>query len=149
MWVGCQQDGGGNAVSRSFPRELAALEELFAFVDSFATGQELAPRDAFVLRLTVEELFTNAVRHGGGTSDVAVTLKRRDRAVILELVDPETAGFDPSDVPVVEIGAPAAGRRPGGLGLHLVRELVERLDFDFADGRMTVTAVRSLEHDDV
>ncbi|WP_306205318.1 ATP-binding protein [Actinoplanes sp. RD1] len=70
--------------------------------------------DDFVV--AVNELLTNAVRHGGGTGHV--TVWRADHAVVCEVSD-RGAGLAP-----VEPGRPAPDQ-PGGWGLYLVRALTD------------------------
>jgi anti-sigma regulatory factor (Ser/Thr protein kinase) len=43
--------------------------------------------------------------------------------------------FDPKDAPMPRLDAPANERRPGGLGWHLIRELVDRIDYESDEAR--------------
>ena len=90
------------------------------------------------LRLVVEELFVNTVMHGhGGDSDAPVDISillAGDR-VVLTYVD-VAPPFDP----FAEVHDPAAearleDRRVGGLGVFLVRQFVDELDYRREDGR--------------
>ncbi len=66
--------------------------------------------------VAVNELMTNAVRHGGGTGHL--TLFAADGAVVCEVTD-HGGGLDGADR-----RRPAPGK-PGGWGLWLVRELTD------------------------
>jgi anti-sigma regulatory factor (Ser/Thr protein kinase) len=69
-------------------------------------------RDQLVLAL--DEMASNALRHGGG-SQVCATLRLTDEAYLIEVTD--AAAASPPE--------PAVGRDPseGGLGLYLIAEL--------------------------
>lgn len=133
---------------RGFRREIDALDEIFRFVAEFVDAAEIDERTAFTLELVVEELFTNIVRHnegGGDTVDLIVDLD--DGRLCVELVDHDAEPFDPTTVPPPPITAGIDERRPGGLGLHLVRSMVDRLDYEYeSDNRqMRVSATKRLE----
>lgn len=128
-----------------FERRLEALAAVFAWLDLWFERAAMAEADRFALRLAAEELFANAVRHNPG-GDGAVEMEGRveDGRAILVLVDPDAAAFDPRTLPEPRIHAPIEERRPGGLGIHLIRRLTDRIDYDHDGRRATTTIVRTL-----
>lgn len=133
---------------RGFRREIDALDEIFRFVAEFVDAAEIDERTAFTLELVVEELFTNIVRHnegGGDTVDLNVDLD--DGRLRVDLVDHDAEPFDPASVPPPPVTAGIGERRPGGLGLHLVRSMVDGLDYDYEPEtrRMRVSVTKRLE----
>ena len=92
------------------------------------------------LTLIVEELFTNSVAHGyGRESDapIEVTLAADAGEVTLGY-DDAAPPFDPLSRPSVapaDLEAPLASRAVGGLGLHLVRQLVASARYAREGGR--------------
>ncbi len=107
------------------------------------TGQpiRLSSREANALAMVVQELFTNASKHGslrvpGGTVEVAWTLEQGPGAPALDLHWVESRVEAPA--------APAArAQRRGGLGLALIEGIVRsdlrgRVSFGHASGRWTV-----------
>jgi len=137
------------AVSGEFRREIDAIGEVFAFLETFAGAQEIDEKTAFCINLVVEELFTNMVRHNeGGADRITVSIERRDNRVHLELVDTDVEPFDPetAEVPPVESGI--ENRRPGGLGIYLVRKMVDDLNYDYETDarRMRISVTKTLEN---
>jgi anti-anti-sigma factor len=127
---------------RRLDRDLAALDGLFALLEAFCGQQGLVGASAQALKLVTEELFTNLVRHDvGGGDHVVLRLDRAGDRVVVTLTGEGAAPFDAAEVPAVDPGAPLAERRAGGLGLHLVRSLVEELRYQHEDRTLTVTAV--------
>ena len=89
-----------------------------------------SPRVAQRAALVVEEVLANVASHGAGLagSVASVRLARRADALLIEIDDAGRA-FDPRGAPVPDIGASLEDRPVGGLGLHLVRSLAERLEY--------------------
>ena len=137
-------------MERSFEKQIASLEEVFAFLEQFFTQQKVLGRVRFALSVVVEELFTNLVKYNVmGRNPITIRLNRVEDDISLELVDRDVDAFDPSSLPPVDIDAPMAERQPGGLGLHLVRAIVDRISFDYHARVMTITVHKKLERDDV
>ena len=92
--------------------------------------------------LVLEELFTNIVKYGRASDTlVSIDIRRLGRGVRVTITDSDAEYFDPQRAPQPDVGAPLERREPGGLGLHLVRELVDALEYRYAreerTGRIT------------
>ena len=132
--------------SRGFDKSLGSLAGIFSFLDEVLPHGSLGDRGRFVLHLAVEELFTNMVKYNAGASRrVEVRIAVDKDQVRVDLVDPDTDPFDPRHWPPVDVGAPITERRPGGLGLHLVRTMADGLDYHYRDREMTVSVTQYLE----
>lgn len=123
--------------SDSFPRELPALARLFAFAEAFAAGQRLPESRRFTLKFVLEELFTNMVRHNPGAGGrIEVELAVAEGELLIELRDTDCPRFDlRTDAPAVDPDLPLEARTPGGLGIHLVKQLVDRIEYHH-EGRL-------------
>jgi len=137
---------GSATTSRGFDKSLGSLAGIFSFLDEVLPHGSLGDRGRFVLHLAVEELFTNMVKYNAGISRrIEVRIAVDNDYVRVDLVDPDTDPFDPSQWPSVDVGAPIAERRPGGLGLHLVRAMADGLDYHYRGREMTVSVTQHLE----
>jgi len=137
------------AVSGEFRREINALGEVFAFLETFSDGQKVDEKTSFCINLVVEELFTNMVRHNeGGGDQITISIERQDNRVLLELVDTDVEPFDPDTAEVPSVDAGIDERRPGGLGIYLVRSMVDDLNYDYeTEGRrMRITVTKTMEN---
>jgi anti-sigma regulatory factor (Ser/Thr protein kinase) len=140
--------GGVTAVSAEFPRDIGALGEVFAFLQAFVDGEQVDEKTAFCINLVVEELFTNMVRHNkGGGEQISVSIERLDDQLHLELVDTDVDAFDPQTAAIPPVDAGIEERRPGGLGIYLVKKMVDDLKYDYETDhrRMRVTVAKTLE----
>lgn len=121
---------GGNMEAR-FPGTLESLPLLHDAVARFCGGQAVRPDAAFKIDLALEEVFSNIVRHGYGDGrphEIAVRIERLRGRVRIQ-VDDDGRPFDPLRAPEADVAAPLDERRPGGLGIHLVRRLLDQIRY--------------------
>jgi len=129
----------------SFGRTLDALERVFALTDRFFRAENVDVRHRPALDLAIEEIFTNMVRHRAGCREIRLRLRRTPSGVRAELTDPDGSPFDPTRAPDADVDAPLERRREGGMGIHLVRRMVDRVEFEHRDGSSTVTLTKRTE----
>jgi len=132
------------AMERAFKKEIESLEAVFAFVDEFRRQELIPDEPLYAVKLALEELFTNMVKyHPESRREVVVRLERVADELVGTLTDSEVEPFDVTLVPA-PAEPPLEKRRPGGLGLHLVRQMVDDLRYVHADGISTVIFVKKL-----
>jgi len=130
----------------TFERSIAALDSVFSFVGRFSRECNLDDSAAFSLTLATEELFTNFVRHNvGGGEHIAICLNLENGCLIIRLTDFDVDPVDITGENPVDVHAPLAQRKVGGLGIHLVKSMFDSLIYDYRDRTMRVTAVKKLE----
>jgi len=114
--------------SISLRGEAAELTRLEAFAEAFARDCGLADDERARLLIILEELFTNVVAHGYGegfaAGSVAVALGWRGGQLTMDFVD-DGRPFDPLAFPGPDLDAPPEQRPIGGLGIPIVRALVD------------------------
>jgi serine/threonine-protein kinase RsbW len=126
---------------RRFPREIAALPEIFHYVRDFAAEKEIEAGAKHDLDLVLEELFTNLVRHNvDGVHEIEVALETEGGSVRVSLRDFNVSPFDPTQVPTPDLNGPLEEQRSGGRGIHLVRRLTRDFHYDHRDGVSVITA---------
>jgi serine/threonine-protein kinase RsbW len=111
-----------------------ATSELGAGLDALEAAlraERLPEATILELRLVAEELLTNLAKYGyddgaAHWARVGLTLAAGD--VILEFTD-DGRPFDPLAAPPPEFSAQAGERPAGGLGVHLVRSLVDAAEY--------------------
>ncbi len=143
------QATGFQIVMPSFQRELtvpgriADLPVVLDFVETACAGAGVRAELWFDLQLAVEEACANVIEHayGGKGGDLALTFTARDRDVVLTVMD-HGRPFAPEQVVATDMSLPLTQRRIGGLGLHLMYELMDEVHFDFAGGINTLVMVK-------
>uniref|UniRef100_Q02DA9 Putative anti-sigma regulatory factor, serine/threonine protein kinase n=1 Tax=Solibacter usitatus (strain Ellin6076) TaxID=234267 RepID=Q02DA9_SOLUE len=110
---------------------LSELERLSAEISRFCRENSLDEEAEFQLNLVLEELFVNTMRHGGcegAQNSTRVRLRSEADGVEVVFAD-RGVPFDPTSVPAANVAAPLEERRAGGLGIHLVREIMRDLQY--------------------
>jgi len=95
------------------------------------------------VNLVLEELAINTINHGhdGGLHQISFSFNSTDVALTIEMVD-DGKPFDPlTDAPVPDVNAPMEERPIGGLGVFLVRKLMDELTYRREEGRNHLTLV--------
>lgn len=137
-------------MEQSFKRDFASLDDIFRFVGRFLSDMRIEESVAFSINLAVEELFTNMVKYNAGASDeVLIRADLADAQIRLQLIDSDVDPFDPAALGEVDVRGSTVERKPGGLGLHLVRSVVDQLTYEYENRIMTVTITKRLDQKNV
>ncbi len=121
--------------------DLSQLATIRDFVQETAQALGLPKRQIYDLQLAVDEACSNVIRHAYGKQGgpIQVTIEALDGSLRVTIRDWGKA-FEPSAVPTPDVTAPLAERPLGGLGLYLMRQLMDKLEFSFheTDGNTLV-----------
>ena len=138
---------GTTAFAGTFDRDTASLGDVIGLVDGFITSNGLGETPRYLLEFVLEELFTNMVkynRQGGGRISVELAIQGPELMILLS--DPDCPRFDiRSDAPEVDPFQPLESRTPGGLGIYLVKKMVDRIEYDHLDRVGTIRLFKKLE----
>lgn len=121
-------------------RHLEALSEITALLDGFFSEGSARANVRYPMELAIEEIFTNMVRHNAaGTSDIRVEIVSKDGEVIATVTDFDAPRFDPlTDAPPAGIERQLEQRTPGGLGIHLVKKMMDQIEYSHQNRTATV-----------
>lgn len=109
--------------------DMATVREFVA-----ACGRELGLSQEMIeaFQLAVDEACTNAVEHGyeGRGGEIEVTMEA-EADHVCATVRNWGIPFDPAAVPIPDVNAPLEKRSLGGLGVFLIRQLMDHVEFGF------------------
>jgi anti-sigma regulatory factor (Ser/Thr protein kinase) len=136
-------------MQREFPRHLNSLAGLYEFTEEIMKAHDLPDGIRFPVHLATEELFVNMVHYNPTvTTDIEVGIDVAEQ-VTVSLVDNGGVEFDVTAKREVDVDSPLEERTPGGLGLHLIQNLVDSLEYQYQDGRGEVIFTKKSGNKDV
>ncbi|WP_051330357.1 ATP-binding protein [Niveispirillum irakense] len=100
-------------------------------VEAFCDHNAIPPRPTFQFNLCFDELLTNVIQHGldgAAGREIKVSLVLSDIMLQAEIVD-DGPPFDPLARPPVDIDADLEEREIGGLGVHMVRTMMDMVSY--------------------
>jgi serine/threonine-protein kinase RsbW len=113
--------------------DLANLALIFDFVGERARSAGLNEDAVYDVQMAVDEACTNSINHaykGQTDGSVYVCCTEEPQAFVIRITD-YGQPFDPSSVPPPNTSAPLEEREIGGLGLYLMRKLMDEVVFSF------------------
>jgi anti-sigma regulatory factor (Ser/Thr protein kinase) len=133
-------------MQREFARNFDSLAGIFEFVGLFFEREGVDSSHRHAVDLAIEELFTNMVKYSPeGENDILIQLEKQQHHLEVRLTDFDVERFDPTQAPDVAIDAPLEKRRPGGLGLHLVKKLFDSMEYEYIDRQSRIFLKKNLE----
>ena len=137
-----------NNVCRSLilQNEVDQLSQLAPFVWAFAEEAQLDEQPAMQLDLALDEAVTNVVLYAypkGTEGEVTVAAKREGNTLEVVLTDSGTP-FDPTAQEDPDLTLSADERPIGGLGIFLVRQMMDTVRYERKDGKNILTLRKNL-----
>lgn len=127
--------------------DLAQLAIVRGQVESFAKRENLSRDVVFAAKLVLEELLTNTISYGYDDKSVQrieIRLEVRGDQLIIRTVDDGLA-FDPRTAKEPNTESSLKDRAIGGLGVHLVKNLMDKFEYRHKDGKNHVTLRKRLK----
>ena len=134
--------------SLKVPARREAFEALRAHLATTADRLRIPERERSHLLIAADEIFSNIAEYaypdGSGTVEVQLAANLDGSELSLIFAD-RGIPFDPLATTPPDTAAPLADRRIGGLGIHVVRRLMDRVAYRRTDdGRNLLTLTKRL-----
>jgi anti-sigma regulatory factor (Ser/Thr protein kinase) len=128
-------------IAANVTRQMHALPDVMRLSEVFFAKSEGDPKIRFAVELALEEMFTNMVKYNGeGEGDIRVELDRTSSEIVVRLTDFDAPRFDPfTEAREVDIDRSLEDRSEGGLGIHLVKKMMDRFEYSHHDRTAMVT----------
>ena len=124
---------------RVFDRSFEALDAVFAHADEFFSANDIDAQSRFALKLAIEEIFTNFVKYNSdGGNGISIDLRLDGGDVVVQLVDPDSSRFDVTEFDEADTTSSLDRRVAGGLGIYLVKKMVDDVQYRHADRTSTI-----------
>ncbi len=126
--------------------DIQQIPQLAGFVETIASEMKLEQNMAMGLNLALEEAVTNVILYAYPEgSDGLVDIEAIMRKGQLDFIITDSGvPFDPTQRPEVDINASLDARPIGGLGIHLVRQLMDSVSYRREDGKNILTLIKMI-----
>lgn len=119
--------------TRIFPAQYESLAAIGQFIAAATEQAGFDACTAYQIQLAVDEACSNIIEHAYGDEGAGIiecTYRIRHEEFVVVLRD-YGQPFAPETVPEPNLSANIEQRSGGGLGLYLIRTIMDEVDFDF------------------
>jgi anti-sigma regulatory factor (Ser/Thr protein kinase) len=127
--------------------DLAEIGRVSRIVTDFVTRNRLPAKLAFDLNLSLDEILTNIISYGyegDGERQIDIRCTLAEDGVTVEVED-DGRPFNPIETPEPDLSALLEDRPIGGLGVHLVRQLMDQLEYRRLERKNLLIMKRRIE----
>ena len=121
--------------------EISEISKLQLFVDEIGEELNLAFDVTFNLNLVLEEAISNIIMYAypkDETQTLTIVAKTQDNNLIFVITD-SGKEFDPTQIPDADITLSAEDRQIGGLGIFLIRQIMNKVEYQRIDNKNILT----------
>ena len=124
--------------------DIAEIPEVSAWLEEVMLGSGFTEEAILDTQLAVEEAITNVIVHGykepGG--EVVITCHVNSDRVEVEIAD-TAPRFDPLSMPVPDLDGSIEERRIGGLGVFLIRQVMDEVSYRYENGKNILVLIKN------
>ena len=118
--------------SVQFAAKFEYLDEIRDFVGEIARAGGFSDKDVYNIQLATDEAASNIIEHAyedqpAGVLELSCGMK--DDTIMIILID-HGESFDPSVIPLPDLKADLSDRKIGGLGIFLMRKLMDEVHYE-------------------
>ena len=126
--------------------EIAEISKLASFIDELGEAWNLPTELVFNLNLVLEEAVSNVILYAypeGETQEISLSVNLTDNNLVFLLTD-SGKEFDPTQAPEADVTLSAEERQIGGLGIFLIRQIMNTVEYQRIDGKNVLTLGKQL-----
>ncbi len=136
-------------MSVTLVNQRSEIERLSQLVEAFGASHNLPSQLIFFLNLALDEVVTNIIRHAyeGGRHEIAVRVTLEGDVLAAEVADDGRA-FNPLLAPPADVNAVLEDRPIGGLGVHIVRSVMDSLKYRREGEKNVLVMKKAIKRDE-
>ena len=127
--------------------DISEISRLYEFIDELGSDFSLSPDIVFNLNLVLEEAVVNIINYAYPKEDhesIYLSAKMHEGSIVLVLTDTGKE-FDPTAVPEADVTLSADDRQIGGLGIFLIRQIMNEVKYERIEGKNVLTLEKKLK----
>jgi len=144
---GAGEDDGRYRATLTVPAKVDRLGEVTAFLEAELEKVDCPMDKVFDFTLVAEEVFVNIAHYAydgrAGEAEMAFAFDQNTREVVMTFSDGGIP-FDPTSRPAPDITLRPGQRKIGGLGIHLVKELMDEVEYAYLGGKNRLTVKKRI-----
>jgi len=129
--------------------DIAQIARVSEAMDRLAAEHRIAPKPLVQLQVALDEMVSNVIKYAwpqGGTHTLQVRIAVALGQVQIDIND-DGRPFDPCDAPAPQAPLPGQRPRPGGLGVYMVRQFMDRFEYARIDNVNRLTMIKRCDTD--
>lgn len=123
------------------PALLSRMEEVQAFVEAAFTEYYIPQKTIWMFLIASDEIFSNVCRHSKAGVVTVECGMENGRAVLV--IEDDGVEFDPLKHSIPDVKKPLESRRQGGLGIYMVRKLMDEVTYERKGGKNRLIMVKA------
>ena len=126
--------------------DISEISKLNDFIEEIGNEFSLTPDVVFNLTLVLEEAVVNVINYAYPKEEhesIYLSAKMHDGSIVLVLTDTGKE-FDPTQAPDADITLSADDRQIGGLGIFLIRQIMNEVKYERIEGKNVLTLEKKL-----
>ena len=126
--------------------DIAELSKLHAFIEEVGEDLSLTPDVVFNLDLVIEEAVVNIIHYAYPKEEhqyIYLSAHVHEGSIVFVLTDTGKE-FDPTLAPEADITLSADEREIGGLGIFLIRQIMNEVRYERIEGKNVLTLEKKL-----
>ncbi len=131
-----------NQVHITVPARVDSLDTITGFIEEQLEAAECPMKTVLAITLAVEEIFVNIAHYAyegkAGDAEAIFSFDEGERVVQIVFED-RGIPFDPTTRPEPDTTQKPAERKIGGLGIHLVRKTMDKMEYKYEGGKNILT----------
>jgi sigma-B regulation protein RsbU (phosphoserine phosphatase) len=127
--------------------DIRAIKQFSDFMKSATAKLDIDASLAKKLQLAVEEAVVNVIDYAypmGTEGDITINMLSDGHSLHFQIID-EGVAFDPTSRQKADTTLSAEDRQIGGLGILLLRELMDSINYERTDGKNVLTLIKKLK----
>ena len=126
--------------------DISEITRLYEFIEEMGNDFSLSPDIVFNLNLVLEEAVVNVINYAYPKEEhqyIYLSATMKDGSIVLVLTDTGKE-FDPTAAPEADITLSADERQIGGLGIFLIRQIMNEVKYERIEGKNVLTLEKTL-----
>lgn len=127
-----------------FPAQFQYLDEIREFVGEIARKGGFSEKEIYSIQLATDEAASNVIEHaysGVSNGQLEIQCSVQNQTITIVLRD-RGRPFDPASVRPPDLKADLADRQVGGLGIYLMRKLMDDVQYESARSGNSLTLIK-------